>query len=138
MPAKDKFRDTVKQALVKDDWIITHDPLYIRIGGVEYHIDLAAERLITAEKHGEKIAVEIKSFIGHSATAEFHTALGQYLEYELALEQKYPDHTLYLAVPMDVFETFFALQFIQQVLQRYQVRLLVYNVKDEVIVTWKK
>ena len=94
---------------------------------------MAAKRLFTAEKQGEKIAVEVKSFIGHSNQAEFHTALGQYLEYELALEEEYPDFTLYLAVPVDVYKTFFSLQFIQQVLQRYHIRLLVYNVNQEVI-----
>ena len=31
MPARDKFHDTVKHALIKDGWTITHDPLYMRI-----------------------------------------------------------------------------------------------------------
>ncbi|MEM1122330.1 MAG: element excision factor XisH family protein, partial [Bacteroidota bacterium] len=29
MAAKDIFHETVKEALVKDGWIITHDPLKI-------------------------------------------------------------------------------------------------------------
>ncbi len=138
MPAKDMFHEVVKQSLVKDGWIITHDPLYLRTGGVEYYIDLGAEKIIAAEKNGEKIAVEIKSFVGLSAISQFHTALGQYMEYLLALEYEHPQRILYLAVPTDIYETFFALQFIQQVVQKYQLKLLIYSVKEEAIITWKK
>jgi hypothetical protein len=45
-------------------------------------IDLAAEKLIAAEREGEKIAVEVKSFLERSsAISEFHTALGQFINY---------------------------------------------------------
>ena len=30
MPAKDIHHDTVKNALIKDGWTITHDPLRLR------------------------------------------------------------------------------------------------------------
>ena len=67
-------------ALIKDGWIITNDPLYIRISeAVKVQIDLAAESAIAAVRGSEKIAVEIKSFIAGSDINEFHTALGQYL-----------------------------------------------------------
>lgn len=138
MPAKDVFHDAVRHALEKDGWTITHDPLYIRTGGVEYHIDLGAERIIAAEKNGEKIAVEVKSFIGVSTIFEFHIALGQYIEYRLALEDKHSGRTLYLAVPIDVYETFFMLPFIQRVIEQCQLKLLVYSAKNEVIIRWKK
>lgn len=49
-----------KHALQKDGWIITHDPLYITAGGIDFYLDLGAERLLAAERHGEQIAVEIK------------------------------------------------------------------------------
>jgi len=138
MPAKDKFHDVVKHALIKEGWTITQEPLYIGIGGVEYYIDLGAEKVIAAEKNGEKIAVEVKSFVGLSAQSEFHTALGQYLEYLLALEEEQPDRTLYLAVPVDTYQTFFSLQFIQKDIMRYQLKLVIYNTTQEAIVTWKK
>ncbi|WP_267923229.1 element excision factor XisH family protein [Nostoc mirabile] len=65
----------------------------------EYEIDLAAENAIAAERDTEKIAVEIKSFIAGSDINEFHTALGQYLNYCLALEENQPERIVYLAVP---------------------------------------
>lgn len=31
--AKDIYHNSVKEALVKDEWVITHDPYIIRLGG---------------------------------------------------------------------------------------------------------
>jgi hypothetical protein len=138
VPARDIFHDAVRHALEKEEWTITHDPLHIRTGGVAYHIDLGAEKLLAAEKNGEKIAVEIKSFVGVSTASEFHTALGQYIEYRLALKEKEPGRILYLAVPVDMHDTFFMLPFIQNVVKECQLKLLVYHPKDEVILAWKK
>jgi len=79
------------------------------------YVDLGAEKIIAAEKDGEKIAVEIKSFIGPSNISEFHTAIGQFINYRVALEEQYPERNLYLAVPLAIYQTFFSLQFIQTV-----------------------
>ena len=74
--AKDLFHNTVKVALQKDGWHITHDPYQLRSGILDVYIDLAAEEAIAAEKAGRKIAVEVKSFAGSSTISEFHTAHG--------------------------------------------------------------
>ena len=134
MPAKDVFHDAVRHALEKDGWIITADPLFIRFGGIDMYIDLEAEKLLVAERDGEKIAVEIKSFTGLSATTEFSTALGQFLKYRLALEEEQCDRILYLAIPFDVYQSFFSLELPRRLIERYQVYLLVYEPEDEVIV----
>lgn len=134
--AKDVFHNSVKAALQKEGWTITHDPYELAIGGVEMYIDLGAEQLLGAEREGVKIAVEIKSFIRPSAIAEFHTAHGQYLDYLYALEEEEPDRLLYMAVPVKVYNDFFSLQFIQRVVQRSQLRLVIYNPEEEVITQW--
>ena len=36
MAAKDSFRQAVKQALLKQQWLITADPLKIKIEGVRF------------------------------------------------------------------------------------------------------
>ena len=59
MTAKDIFHNAVRNALIKDGWKITHDPLSIQVGGVEMYIDLGAEKMIAAERDNEKIAVAI-------------------------------------------------------------------------------
>ncbi len=83
--AKDLFHYAVKEALIKEQWVITADPLTIKIDRVKLEIDLAADKVFAAEKAGQKIAVEIKSFLNPSAITDFHAALGQFLNYRLAL-----------------------------------------------------
>lgn len=135
--AKDVFHQQVKNALIKDGWNITHDPLTIRISeAVKLQIDLAAETTIAAERDSEKIAVEIKSFVGDSDISAFHTALGQYLNYCQAIEEQEPDRNVYLAIPLETYQDFFQLPFIQRALRRYQVKLIIYNPKLEEIKQW--
>ncbi|MBF0119941.1 MAG: XisH family protein [Desulfobacterales bacterium] len=138
MPEKDVFHNAVKNALLKEGWIITHDPLFIQVGGIEMYVDIGAEKIIGAEKNGTKIAVEIKSFLSPSTIYEFHTALGQFMNYRLAIEEQRMDRILYLAVPVDTYKSFFMLPFIQSVIKRYQLNSIIYNVEEEVIVRWQE
>lgn len=136
--AKDRFHQIVKTALIKDGWSVTHDPLQIKVGGVDMEIDLGAERLLAAERGDEKIAVEIKSFLATaSAISEFHTALGQFINYRAALRREEPDRVLYLAVPDLTYNSFFQLDFPASVLKENQVKLIVYDIELEQITEWK-
>ena len=134
--AKDKFHHAVKNALIKEKWAITDDPLFLQFGGVDLFVDLGAEKMIAAQKDNRRIAVEIKSFLGASLISEFHTALGQLMSYRLALKQKDPQRALYLAVPLDVYNTFFKLEFSQVAIEDYQLKLIVYDQDKEVIIRW--
>jgi hypothetical protein len=42
MPAKDVIHDAVKNALVKDGWTITDDPLRLKYKAVNLSVDLGA------------------------------------------------------------------------------------------------
>ncbi|MEA5508094.1 XisH family protein [Halotia wernerae UHCC 0503] len=138
MSARDIFHQVVKRALQKDGWYITHDPLSISVGGVNVSIDLAAEKLIAAEREGEKIAVEVKSFLEKSsAISEFHTALGQFINYRGALRRREPERVLYLAVPLTTYTTFFQLDFPQAMIEENKVKMIIYDIEQEVIVKWK-
>ncbi|HBL11589.1 MAG TPA: fatty-acid oxidation protein subunit alpha, partial [Cyanobacteria bacterium UBA11162] len=108
MSAKDIYHSAVRSALIKEGWIITHDPLTLEFEDVTLFVDLGAEQFITAERGKEKIAVEIKSFIRESMVSEFHTAAGQFINYRLALSELEPERVLYLAIPNDAYETFFS------------------------------
>jgi XisH protein len=132
--AKDRFHDQVKAALVKDYWLITHDPFSIQVSeAVKLKIDLGAENIIAAQRDREKIAVEIKSFITDSDISEFHAALGQYLNYIQALEDKEPDRILYLAIPIETYSDFSQIPFVQKSLKRHGVNLVVYDpIKEEI------
>nr|WP_044200489.1 element excision factor XisH family protein [Oscillochloris trichoides] len=138
MSARDLFHHAVKQALCADGWTITDDPLVVQFGGVDLYIDLGAEKLIAAEKEGECIAVEVKSFLGASLVSEFHTALGQFLNYRFALQQKEPHRSLFLAVPIDIYHTFFTLVFTQGIIQQYNIKLLIYYPDRKEVAQWIK
>jgi XisH protein len=138
MSAKDIFHQSVCLALEKDGWNITNDPLYLKVNDVEFYIDLGAERLIAAEKLGQKIAVEIKSFVGTSEVTAFHLALGQILNYRLALKKEAPERILYLAIPKDTYEDFFTRQFIQDSVAEYQVKLLIFDAIKQEVYLWKE
>jgi XisH protein len=82
MPAQDIYHDAVVRALTADGWMITHDPLSLSYGGRDLYVDLGAERTtIAAERDGQKIAVEIKSFLGSSPIRDLEEAVGQYEVY---------------------------------------------------------
>ncbi|MEY4934423.1 MAG: hypothetical protein RIS64_782 [Bacteroidota bacterium] len=55
--AKDTFHQNVRQALEKDGWEITKDPYKLRALGINYEIDLGAEKLLAAQKEHQKIAI---------------------------------------------------------------------------------
>ncbi|NEQ38539.1 MAG: fatty-acid oxidation protein subunit alpha [Okeania sp. SIO3I5] len=138
MSAKDIFHDIVRTALEKDGWTITNDPLFLKLTQqFKINIDLEAEKFLVAEKATQKIAVEIKSFVGRSAVSEFHLAIGQFLNYRVALEKLASERVLYLAIPTDIYQDFFSDSFVQAVLERYQIKLLVFHVQKEEITLWK-
>ncbi|MEO1623038.1 MAG: XisH family protein [Cyanobacteria bacterium J06632_3] len=139
MSKRDTFHVAVKRALEKDGWTITADPLWAEAGGIGVAIDLAADRLIAADRDGERIAVEVKNFLASaSAISEFHTALGQFLNYRAVLALDSPDRELFLAVPVGAYKTFFQLPIPRQQIEDFEVSLLVYDPIKESIVLWKE
>jgi hypothetical protein len=128
----------VRIALEKEQWQITDDPLRLEVGGTKFEIDLGAQQLLAAERDQEKIAVEIKTFLSDSPLTDYHAALGQFLNYRLALEISDPTRILYLAVPVVIYETFFKREFTQISLERYQIKQIIYDPIKEVIVQWIK
>ncbi len=131
--AKDIFHDTVKNALIADGWEIIAEHLRINLDGSPMYVDIAAQEVIAAEKEGRKIAVEVKRFLESSPMNAFHTSLGQYLNYRLAIVQDKLDYTLYLAVPEEVYNLFFQLPFTRKVIEQYKLKLIVYNTETEVL-----
>lgn len=139
MSAKDIFHDTVRLALEKDGWKITHDPLFFKPSPqVKIFIDLAAEKLIAAEKGKSRIAVEVKSFVGVSTISEFHTAVGQFFNYRMILDKLEPERVLYLAIPFDVYQVFFTDPTVQEIQERLQMKLLVFQITKQEIELWKE
>lgn len=138
MVAKGKYHDIVRAALEKEGWTITDDPLLLKSHGRNLQIDLGAEQLIGAERANERIAVEIKSFIGLSVLTDFYQALGQFIYYQLALEREDPERQLFLAVPDITYENFFAESLTIAALERSKAKVVVYSISNEAGLLWKK
>ena len=136
MPAKDIFHDCVKHALIKDGWIVTDDPLSLKIGKKDLFIDLAAEKMLIAEKGTERIAVEIKSFVGTSEVEDLKNALGQYILYEKIIKRQLLDRTLYLAIREKTFNSLFHQEIGQILLEEKTLKLIIFNPDNEVITQW--
>ncbi len=102
------------------------------------YADLLAEKTLLAEQQNRRIVVEIKSFINPSPMKDFQNALGQYFLYRDFLELSHKDYELYLAVKTSVFNTFFQRKSIQAVIQRHQMNFIVFNDKNEEIISWIK
>ncbi len=98
MPVRDIYHDAVKSALIQEGWIITADPYKIKYQEIDLYADLAAEWPMAAERQGQKIVVEIKSFVGRSLMTDFHHAVGQYMVYRSLIQETAPEYRLYLAI----------------------------------------
>jgi len=136
VPAKDIYHDTVKRALQKDGWIITHDPFPLQIGRKRLSADLGAERLINAEKGTQKIVVEVKSFVGRSDVKDLEQALGQYILYRQVLNEMGIDRNLYLAISQPIFNSVFTIELGQVLLKNQIIKLIVFDAQSEAIVQW--
>lgn len=137
MSAYDVFHHAVRAALLKEGWRITHDPLRVQFGTAVLSIDLGAELVIAAERDNAKIAVEVKSFTSDSMLSEFHTALGQYLNYRKALQHQEPDRILYLAAPSETVSKMLENPLVVEQITDFGLRIISYDPEREVIVEWK-
>ncbi len=136
MSARNIYHDNVRRALVKDGWTITHDPLHLKIGRKNLHVDLGAQRVLAAEKREHKIAVEIQSFLGYSDILDLEQALGQFTLYHDVLKVQEPDRVLYLAVPEHVRRDLFEEPIGKVLLQNQRLRLIFFDPKREELLQW--
>ena len=136
--AKDFYHHIFQKALIKDGWTITDDPLTVRVGRIGYEIYFGTERLIAAEKGNQKIAVELKSFVGVSNINEFHKAVGQFNDYFVALEIQDPKRELYLALPKEIWEDFCQELVIKKALESIGAKIIIFNPDLELISSWIK
>jgi len=135
MPAKDIYHETVKNALIKEGWTITHEQYKLMIGEKRLYPDLTAIRA-NRGREKEKIILEIKSFIGNSDVKDLEQALGQYVLYQHVIDIVEPEYDLYLAISTKIYKNLFQKEIGQILLEKKTLRLLVFNIKNEVITQW--
>jgi hypothetical protein len=122
MPAKDIYHNAVRQALINDGWTITDDPYKIEWRKKKVYVDLGAERLLTAEKAGEKI----------------EDALGQFELYQILLEETEPARRLYLAIHEIAFDAVFKDKdsIGHLLVEKKRIQLIVFDPQREEILQW--
>ena len=136
MPALDHYHEPVRNALTKDGWTITDDPLTLELDERKLYADFGAERLLAAERGTEKIAVEIKTFRSPSPIADLEQAIGQYSLYEDILQLLDAERALYLAIPEEAFTQIFSERIGQLALEKRIKRAFVFHPTREEIVQW--
>jgi hypothetical protein len=136
MPRLDIIHNSVKSALIKDGWLITDDPYLIQYRRTTLYADLAAERPIAAERDGQKLVVEVKSFIGASKIQDLKEALGQYDIYRYLIEETAPERKLYIAISEVAYKTFFSQDLAQLIITKHQLPVIVVNIDIEEVVQW--
>ena len=136
MPKLDTIHNAVKNALIKDGWLITDDPYVIQYRRTMLYADLGAEGPIAAERNGQKLVVEVKSFVGASKIQDLKEALGQYDIYRYLLEEIAPDRKLYLAISKVTYNTFFTQDVTQLILNKHQLPIIVVDIETEEILQW--
>jgi hypothetical protein len=136
LPTLDASHQAVRNALIKDGWTITHDPLTIRIGRRKLFADLGAERVLTADKGTRKIAVEIKTFRRVSTVEDLQEAVGQFIMYRDALAEVEPEREAYVAVPDAELDGIFAEELGQVLLRRGSMRIFGYDTVNEEVTRW--
>jgi hypothetical protein len=133
MPAKDKYHETVKRALVKDGWAITGEQVAVRIGRRQFWIDLRAA------KNGVDLVVliEVKGFeTSLSQATLLMEAIGQYRLYRMILATSSDRTPLYLAVPVAAYNGILSEPVGDQAIQDNQMKLIVFDPKTEALVKW--
>ncbi len=127
----------MKAALIKAAWTITDDPFRISFGIRKVFVDLGAEKnLLAAENGADKIAVEIKSFVGISKMNDLENAIGQYIVYRTYLNEIEPDRLLYLAIDDETFTELFYDVSGRILLDVNKIRLIVVDPVQEEITQW--
>jgi XisH protein len=136
MPVNDTIYSAVKNALIKDGWTITDDPLTIEYGDLYLFIDLGARRTVAAIRGDKLIAVEIKSFPSKSKVADLQQAVGQYAVYCSVMRRVEPARKLYLAVSKDIYNGVFESPMGELVRSDLGIHMIVVDLANEEIVSW--
>jgi hypothetical protein len=137
MPARNTHHDAVVEALRADGWVVTHDPLGMAVGPRRLYVDLGADRsALGAERNGERIAVEVQSFLSKSPLEDLHMAVGQYVVYRAVLRRRDPRRVLHLAVPQSVYNGIFSEPLGRLVMTDVGLNVVVFHPRQRRIVRW--
>ena len=116
-------------------WTIREEQFPIGYKGLSAFVDLVAT---SATTHAgiQVIVVEVKGFRPRFNMSELEKAIGQYLIYKSWVARLYPTWDVYLAIGSHV-EGLFDSEPIRAVREDYGIRLIVIDMHQERIISWK-
>ncbi|MDQ7026402.1 MAG: element excision factor XisH family protein [Anaerolineae bacterium] len=136
MPAKDKYHDTVVNALKKDGWCIVRENVVIGDATRQLFIDILAKR--ENDEPVEAILVEVKVFEGaRSPMTYLEKAIGQYMLYLSFLDYVNNSTPLYLAVPSTIYNDLLSEDIVSHAIQFLKIKLVIFDPRLEQIVKWR-
>jgi hypothetical protein len=139
MAARDPYYDLVRNALRQEGWRITHNPLRLRLptyGTQTSQDEAAAEPLLAAEKDERRIAIVVKSLVGHSSMEDLQKVWQLLRLCHMGLRTTEPDYALYLAVRQTTYREYFVGPAGAQLLARQPLLFIVFDPRTETIVNW--
>lgn len=133
MPAKDRYHDAVKHALIKDGWVIDEEQYPLTVDKRNLWIDLLATKDIPQLV----ILVEVKELAEvDSAIEALANAVGKVVLYRLALQFKNIQLPLFLAVSKGSYDGILSERIGQLVLAHEDITLIVVDADKEEIAQW--
>lgn len=137
MPAKDRYHETVKAALIKDGWTIVSEQFYVSSDRRMY-IDLEAEHPALAQSIQQQIIlVEVKELFEVKSPFEaLANAIGKFVLYQEALIEADESKPLYLAVSETSYNEMLKQGLGAKVVKRLAIPLIVFDPAQEIITQW--
>ena len=99
-------------------------------------MDLGAEKIFSAQKGTQKIAVEVKSFLSKSVLYDYHSALGQYLGYKLNLDDFEADRVLFIAMPQPAYKILSGKKLAMKTVRAFSLKIFTFDIEKKEIVQW--
>jgi hypothetical protein len=139
MPQQDSIHVPVRNALIADGWIITHEQKKVTIhktAQVYGIVDILAEQHIQADREGRKIAVEVKGFLSDSPSTDVMEAVGQYAAYRSWYARIDPTREVWLAVPKQRYLQLLTDPGAQAVILDEKIKIILVDILAERITQW--
>ena len=135
MPASDQCEPQVIRAFEKAGWRVLQRQFIMRIRPDEFvYADLQVQNTLTTQAI---LIIEVKCFASRrSELDDFYHAVGQYLTYRALLTLKDISDELYLAVPEDFYQRFFARSIVQLVINDAKINIVRIDLAREEIAGW--
>ncbi len=130
MPAKDRYHDSVKSALVKDGWTIDAEQITFITANRQVVIDIQASR-----QEEEIILVEAKGF-ERSPIEQLAIAIGKLQIYRFVLQELQSNIKIWLAVPETAYQGILTEKIGLKMRQQNTIDMVVFSPEREEIIQW--